>query len=174
MDFNRVNLAVEAGVTSTLVSYYFPDKVSLIISVAKPLVDAYLARLKVISINVTDRTTLLRTVVLFLLEIRRDNGELLDRYIDYVKQHPELPLSYFLAESSSILHECLIRIGGSVDNGGHVQSHFLQTALWGMCTAVAQSESLAELIAGPGRTREEVAERQADLIIELLFTKDRA
>lgn len=33
---SRGSLAVEAGVTSTLVGYYFPDQVSLIVSVAKP------------------------------------------------------------------------------------------------------------------------------------------
>lgn len=159
--------------TSTLVGYYFPDNLSLIVSVAKPLVDAYLDRLKVICGDVTNPSATLRQIVLFLLEIRRDNGELVDSYIDYVKRHSELPLSHFLAVSSAILHECLGKMGKAGVNSKEVQSSFLQTALWGMCTAVAQSESLARLIAGPGSTREEIADRQADLIIELLFTTDR-
>lgn len=173
-ELSRGLLAVEAGVTSTLVSYYFPDQLSLIVSVAKPLVDTYLDRLKAICADVTDPTVTLRKVVLLFLEVRRDNGELIDNYNDYVRRHSELPISDFMKGSHAVLDECLNRIGGRSESGKGNNNDFLQTALWGMCTAVAQSEALGTLIAGRESTPAEIVERQADLIVELLFTKDRA
>ena len=88
LELNRTNLAIRAGVTPALVTYYFQDQISLIEAVALPLVERYLTDLHTILSEPTSADLKLRSLIKLLLKIGRDDGRLLDSYIDLVKRSP--------------------------------------------------------------------------------------
>lgn len=165
---HRKQIADSAGVAAGLVTYYFTDEASLIEAAARPVIDVYLQRLKATLQDLSDPPAALRRLVLLLLEISRDNGQLLDNYIIYMK-HNNVPhkadiLVGSYTEIDRFFQTCEERKIFAPSNKA-----FMSTVLWGICKTVAQLPELAAFVQGEGGAREDqVAELMADMIVEMV------
>ena len=167
LELNRTNLAIRAGVTPALVTYYFQDQISLIEAVAQPLVDRYLTDLHTILSQSNPVDVKLRSLVKLFLKIGRDDGRLLDSYIDLVKRSPKTPDHFrqrAYMELTAFFKQCEEEHYFSKTN-----IPFSQTVLWGICKIVAQTSALTPLIADGAVTEAEIEEKQATLIINVLL-----
>lgn len=165
---HRKQIADAAGVAAGLVTYYFTDEASLVEAAARPIIESYLQRLKTTLQDVTEPPAALRRLVLLLLEISRDNGQLLDNYILYMK-HNNVPhkadiLVGSYTEINQFLQIC-------EDRKFFISSNkaFMSTVLWGICKTVAQLPELATFVQGKGAGQEgQVSELMADMIVGLV------
>ncbi len=167
IELNRTNLAVLAGVTPALVTYYFEDQLSLIEAVAQPLVEGYLSDLNGILSQPVGVDLRLRNLIKLFLKISRDDGRLLDGYIDFVKRTPKtqgdfLMLAY--AKLTLFFQECETERYFAKNN-----VPFSQTVLWGMCKTVAQTSALTPLIADGAVTEAEIEDKQTSLIVDMFL-----
>ena len=165
---HRKQIADAAGVAAGLVTYYFTDESSLVEAAARPIIEAYLERLKATLQDLSDPAAALRRLVLLLLEISRDNGQLLDNYIIYMK-HNNVPhkadiLTGSYAEIDRFFQSCEERGFFKPTNNA-----FMSTVLWGICKTVAQIPELAAYMSQDGASQEtEVAAMMADMIVGLV------
>lgn len=165
---HRKQIADAAGVAAGLVTYYFANESSLVEAAARPIIEAYLARLKVTLEDLTDPRAALRRLVLLLLEISRDNGQLLDAYIVYMKHNNVPHKADILAGSYTEID----RFFKSCEDNHFfkpVNNAFMSTVLWGICKTVAQLPELATFVAqnGAGEANQ-VSELMADMIVDLV------
>ncbi len=171
----RRELALAAGVTPGLVTYYFPTELSLVEAVAKPVIDGYMKRLKaLLTVDVDVRLTL-RSLVLLLLEISRDNGALIDSYVNFVKQKDIGASASFLANSHADMTRFFDRCVEERYLAPQSEA-FRQTVIWGICRTVAQSQELNMVMGAQIDRAESLTDHQADLITALLeqgFGADR-
>ena len=174
IDLPRRELAVAAGVTPALVTYHFPDELSLVTAAATPVIDGYLERLTVLLASNEAVPHIFRALVVLFLEISRDNGQLLESYINYVKQSGGSPAAAgFLASAYLELDRFL----KGCETSGYLRpsnSAFTQTVLWGICRTVAQSRELARAAFAEVADSPEIAQRQADMIVDTLVRGLRA
>lgn len=173
MDLPRRELAVSAGVTPALVTYHFPDELSLIRAAAIPVIDNYLDRLRVLLAGSDDVPEIFRSLVILFLEISRDNGQLLESYINYVKQSGGSQATGFLSSAFLELDRFLKVCVAS----GYLRpsnSAFTQSVLWGICRTVAQSRELSLAVFAEVADSPEIVERQADMIVDVLVRGFRA
>lgn len=165
---HRKQIADAAGVAAGLVTYYFTDEASLVEAAARPIIDAYLQRLKATLEDLSDLQAALRRLVLLLLEISRDNGQLLDNYIVYMK-HNNVPHKADILVSSYTEINRFFEIGEERKFFAPRNKAFMSTVLWGICKTVAQLPELAAFVQGDGAGREDqVAELMADMIVGLV------
>ncbi len=163
----RKQIAEAADVAPSLVTYYFKDEASLIEAAVKPIVHQYLARLKEIVASTIDLPTMLRSIILLFLEIARDNGQLLESYITFVKQNGIDSSTDFLRESYFALQQFF----ELCERHEHVRREnfaFIQTAIWGICKTVAQTSELERFLHDSPATPEEIIDKQATLILTLI------
>ena len=167
IELNRKNLAVLAGVTPALVTYYFPDQLSLIEAVARPLVQRYLDELHVILDSEQHLSNKLLLLVKLLLRISRHDGRLLDGYIDFVKRNPQTQ-GLFLERA----YQSLTKFFRQCEETGLFRKSntaFSQTALWGLCKTVAQTQGLAAFIIDGAASEVEIEDKQAAMIIDFML-----
>lgn len=165
---HRKQIADAAGVAAGLVTYYFTDEASLVEAAARPIIDAYLQRLKATLEDLSDLQAALRRLVLLLLEISRDNGQLLDNYIVYMK-HNNVPHKADILVGSYTEINRFFAIGEERKFFAPRNKAFMSTVLWGICKTVAQLPELAAFVQGDGAGREnQVAELMADMIVGLV------
>ena len=172
IDLPRKQLAIAAGVVPALVAYHFPSDLHLVEAAARPIINGYLERLTALLISRKDRASILRALILLLLEIARDNGHLIDTYVAFAKQQRVDVVKSFLAEAYTHLSAFLA--GCEADGFLELRNNaFAQTALWGICKTVAQQRELAAMLED-GDGRDGLAARQADMILDFLFRHRRA
>ena len=168
VDLPRRELALDAGLTPGLVTYHFPTELSLVKAVAQPVIDSYLERLDALLARADDPRETFRQLVLLFLEISRENGQLLDRYIDFVKSREFDGQPSFLAAAFT-------RLAGFMAHCERVgfirpiNPAVTQSFLWGACKTIAQSEELATIIRSGLDDEAMLHERQADLILDILI-----
>lgn len=173
LDLPRRELALAAGVTPALVTYHFPDELSLIRAAAIPVIDDYLHRLGVLLAGADGVPVLFRSLVILFLEISRDNGQLLESYINTVKQNGASQSAGFLSsaylELDRFLQVCVA--------SGYLRpsnSAFTQSVLWGVCKTVAQSQDLSRAVFAQASESPDIIQRQADMIVDILVQGFRA
>lgn len=165
---HRKQIADSAGVAAGLVTYYFTDEASLVEAAARPIIEAYLQRLKATLEDLSDPPAALRRLVLLLLEISRDNGQLLDNYIIYMK-HNNVPHKADILVGSYTEIDRFFQICEERKLFAPSNKAFMSTVLWGICKTVAQLPELAAFVQGEGAGREDqVAELMADMIVGLV------
>ncbi len=167
IDLNRKELAIKAGVTPALVTYYFQDQSSLIEAVAQPVVAQYLSDLQSINRDSVGVEVKFRALVKLFLRVSRDNGRLLDGYVDFVKQnhtgqiqflgsaHRELTIFFKQCETEGYFKPTNVAVA--------------QTVLWGACKIIAQTSSLTTALFNGSESDDEMEDRQATMIIDLLL-----
>ena len=167
MELNRTNLAALAGVTPALVTYYFPNQPSLIEAVAQPLLERYLTDLKTILAQPVPVEARLRELIKLFLRISRNDGRLVDGYIDFVRRTSNTQGQFLQGaylELTRFFHECEVKNYFAKTN-----IPFSQTALWGICKIVAQTSALTELIMEGAATEGEIEDKQTALIVNFFL-----
>ena len=124
-----------AGITPALVSYYFPDKWSLLEAAAKPIIDAYIDKIRSALSGNGIAQDKLRNLAYVLIEFSYDEGYLLDFYVDYSQREEQGKNLDKLEQASKEVGsfmEALARCG--ILRG--TDASFLQSALWSLCKTV--------------------------------------
>lgn len=166
---HRKQIADAAGVAAGLVTYYFTDESSLVEAAARPIIDEYLRRLKATLQDLDDQRAALRRLVLLLLEISRDNGQLLDNYIVYMK-HNNVPHKADILTGSYAEIDRFFKVCEDSKFFRPTNKAFMSTVLWGICKTVAQIPELAAFVTQEGAGQEDqVAELMADMIVGLVI-----
>ena len=137
---SRKAVAEVAGVTPALVSYYFPDKSSLLDAATRPVVEKHLAALKRILDSKDDAETKLRDVIAVFIEANAVDHHLIEHHLDFslngtAKAGPH-------EESFLLLRQQLVAFleaGTAAGTWGRFDPALVITALWGICRSVAQS-----------------------------------
>ena len=163
LEINGKELALAAGVTPTLVRYYFQTRASLIEAVAQPVVDQYLDQLKSVLRQDTSVEERFRSLIILFLKISREDGQLIDSYVAYVKDQKQAP-THFLASAYLELDAFFVECEASQFLRASNRA-VTQTVLWGVCKTIAQTTELDRFIS---ENQADIAEKQAALILNLL------
>ena len=142
---HRRSIADAAGVAPGLVTYYFRDESSLIEAAARPVIDGYLARLRTALSRNDSLEESLRVLVRLLIEIAQVDGQLLDTYIQYIKEQ-NVPHKKDILAGSFGMMDALFRLGLQSGAFREVNTAFMATALWGVCKTAAQLPELAVML----------------------------
>ncbi len=167
-ELSRKELAIEAGVTSALVAYYFKDQSSLIESAVKPIIDDYLDRLRSLVAQDVSIERQFRSLIIFLLQVARNDGLLLEKFISYAKYKRQAnSVSQFLRvaqiELAALLHRC--------QEENYLRQYdlaILQTVIWGTCRSIALTPELNTYVRDLPSGGVRVEEWEADIIVDLL------
>jgi AcrR family transcriptional regulator len=144
IDMQRREIAIFAGVTPALVSYYYPDKWDLFAAAARPVVEAYVEEMReILHQMVAPRLKVLCLVHLFI-EFNFHQGYLLDFYLE---NSDRMARKEDLRALREVYDEMLVFFGQLLDDGlvrGDSPA-FIQSSLWGWCKYLAQQPHLADL-----------------------------
>ena len=147
IDIQRREIAIAAGVTPALVSYYYPDKWQLFAAAARPVIKAYIAELHAVLRPATPPRLKVLSLVNLFIHFNYHQGYLLDFYLensDRMARKEDLGELHEVYRDmqlffESLLHDGLVRGEGPA---------FIQTALWGSCKHLAHQLRLSDH-AGP-------------------------
>ena len=82
IDMQRREIAMFAGVTPALISYYYPDKWDLFAAAAKPVIEAYIISVREILRATTPSRLKLEALIGFFVEFNCNHSHLFDFYIE--------------------------------------------------------------------------------------------
>ncbi len=162
----RRECAATANVTPALISYYFREQHDLIEAAARPLADDYNLRLKSILSSDKDVTLKLRSMIKLFLFCSFRDGKLFEQYNSYIftsRRGSQVVMIGASVEVGDFLDLCVQR--GYFRN---ISPLFIRSFIWGACKAVAQDRELRAVSFEQCHSDEEVADRQADLILEIV------
>ena len=175
IDLQRREIALAAGVTPALVSYYYPDKWDLLAAAAKPVVESYTAEVRaILAAKGTPHRKVLALTYLFI-DFNFQHGYLLDFYLEnnarMARQDDMRHLQEVYAELT-LFFDNLLRDGLMRGDS----PAFIQASLWGLCKHVAQQPSLAGLADSPDKDRllRDQAEKVCDLFLHGAATRTMA
>jgi AcrR family transcriptional regulator len=140
---SRKSLAEFAGITPALVTYYFPDKYSLIEEATKPVIEDYARQLRAILGHQEVPNVKLRKVIALLVDCYKRDAGILDAYSELARHKGEALKPNYVATMTDDLAEFF----GDWFVQGTTQAPpaVLQGALWGMCQFVAQVNLAREM-----------------------------
>lgn len=166
IDMQRREIALFAGVTPALVSYYFPDKWDLLAAAAKPVVEAYVEDVRVLirSDDVPHRKILSLTYL--FIDFNFQHGYLLDFYLENSNRMARQNDLKHLQE----IYEEMLGFFGDLLRDGLVRGDnpaFIQSSLWGLCKAIAQQPHLTHLAESSEKDR--ILRSQAEKVCELFL-----
>lgn len=166
VDIQRREIAIVAGVTPALISYYYPDKWDLFAAAAKPVVESYTSRLRaILNSGETARPKILSITTLFI-DFNSQQGYLLDFYLE---NSARMARQDDLRQLQEVYKELLCFFESLIQDG-HVQGEspeFIQTSLWGLCKHIAQQPHLANLSQSP--EKDHVLRSQARKVCDLFL-----
>lgn len=143
VDLQRREIALAAGVTAALVSYYFPDKWDLVAAAGQPTIDAYVAEARAIVRATDDPYRQLKAITYLFLEFNFRNSYLLDFYFENSER---MSRKADMVAVREVTREIQGFFDGLLQKGilrGDSPA-FVQSALWGLCKHLAQQPGLAE------------------------------
>ena len=138
VDIQRREIAEHAGVTPALVSYYFPDKTTLLEVAAKPVIEAYAADVRLILRARAEPEDRLKRLISLFLAFNTEQGFILDHYLEVSSARRGdtlVPLLTAVTREMTTFFEELIGLG--LAKGDDPQ--FLAVALWAVCRYVGRS-----------------------------------
>ena len=166
VDIQRREIAMFAGVTPALVSYYYPDKWDLFAAAAKPVIQAYTDEVRTVLHAKSDTQAKVLSLATLFVRFNHQHGHLLDFYLensDRMARKGDLDALHevygeMLVFFKRLLGEGLIR-GDS--------PAFIQSSLWALCKYVAQQPHLAPLADSPEKDSfwKEQARKVCDLFL---------
>ena len=152
IDLQRREIAIVAGVTPALVSYYYPDKWDLFAAAAKPVIESYIAELVAILRSVAVPRLKVLSLTYLFIDFNLQQGYLLDFYLENSEKMAR-------KEDLKALHAAYAEVksffGGLLQDGllKGDSAAFVQSSLWALCKYVAQQPHLAPLADSPDRDR---------------------
>ncbi|RYB03259.1 TetR/AcrR family transcriptional regulator [Lichenibacterium ramalinae] len=166
IDLQRREIALAAGVTPALVSYYYPDKWDLLAAAAKPVIESYTAEVRAILGDEGSPHRKVLALTYLFIDFNFQHGYLLDFYLENSARmarqddmrHLQEVYGEMMAFFDGLLRDGLMR-GDS--------PAFIQASLWGLCKYVAQQPSLAGL--GDAPERDAVLRAQAAKVCDLFL-----
>lgn len=166
IDMQRREIAMFAGVTPALVSYYYPDKWDLFAAAARPVVQAYTDEVRSILRSPDGTQGKVRSLAILFVEFNFRQGYLLDFYLensDRMARRADLAALQDVYAEMLMFFERLL-LDGSVRGDSPA---FIQSSLWGLCKCIAQQPHLAPLAGSPDRdaTLRAQAEKVCDLFL---------
>lgn len=165
-DLSRKAVAEIAGVTPALISYYFPEKNSLVSAAVRPVIEQRLAQLDAILDAPGSRAAKLRDLIALFIGFNAAEGSLLDCYIALCKTD-EAGRS-----KKPRLHAARRRLTEFYNQGVEagewrpLDADLFFLALWGMCKCVAQAKAYPGLL-DSGRDAAEPLGHEIDLVLDL-------
>ena len=136
-DLQRNEIARFAGVTPALISYYFPDRSNLFEAAAYPVIERYVADVRLIIGSDRQLIDRLRDLILLFVKFNHSEGHLLEFYLEHIEKtgskNGMLLLQDIYREMQSFFGELLKTNTIRGENAGVVQS-----MLWGMCKHTAR------------------------------------
>lgn len=166
-NISRQELAKAAGVTPALVSYYFPDKVTLLEAAITPVLEEHIGRLRSILSSDRDHSAKLAEVVDVFLTFSRSENGILDVYLAYMNEFhdPRLVQSIMVAfgELTSFFQR-----GSQARIWKDVDPMFLLFATWGICKIVAESPALPVRLFAAEVPEDEIRRKQTTLVLDLI------
>ena len=168
LDISRQEIAKSAGVTAALVSYYFPDKNSLIAAATKPILEGYIDEVTSIIASDDDHVQRLKSLVALFIRFSAKDAGILDVFLDHIsiipdEQHNSLLLAA-LGQLTGFFHD-----GAKAGAWREIDPTFTLFALWGMCKMVAEAPVLPIRMFSDEISPESVLLKQADHVVELLI-----
>ena len=166
IDIQRREIAISAGVTPALVSYYYPDKWDLFAAAARPIIEIYITEMQIVlRTDQTERLKFVSLVHLFI-DFNFHQGYLLDFYLENserMARREDLRALHEIYGEMLLFFEGLLRSG--LVRG--MSPAFIQTSLWGWCKHVAQQPHIAPIADSPDkeRTLHEMADSVCDLFL---------
>ena len=141
-EISRKSVAVAAGITPALVSYYFPDQSSLFYAAIDPVIRQYTDRFDAITRVEASTVDDLRTLIGLFLDFNRQEAMLLDNYLLIIRddgndtrRRAEIERAY--ADVVDFLERLIVHEGWR-----GVRARWLTFAIWGMCKSIAQASIL--------------------------------
>ena len=136
-DLQRNEIARFAGVTPALISYYFPDRSTLFEAAAYPVIERYVADVRLIIGSDRKAIDRLRDLILLFVKFNYTEGYLLDFYLEHMEKAGDrskmLLLEEIYREMLSFFDQLLKTNTIRGENASVVQS-----MLWGMCKHTAR------------------------------------
>ena len=166
IDIQRREVALFAGVTPALVSYYYPDKWDLFAAAARPVIAAYIGDVRAVLRSANSPSLKLFSLIKLFIDFNFHQGYLLDFYTE---NSEKMSRKNDLDELKEVYSNILTFFEGLLRDGlvrGESPA-FIQSSLWGWCKYVAQQPHLAHLAGSPDkdRTLQNMAEHVCDLFL---------
>ena len=166
IDMQRREIALFAGVTPALVSYYYPDKWDLFAAAAKPVIDTYIEGVRGVLRSAGMPCLKVRSLIHLYVDFNFHQGYLLDFYLensDRMARKEDLREVHAIYGEMLVFFEELLRDG--LVRGG--SPAFIQSSLWGLCKYLAQQPHLAAVADSPDKDR--VLRSLAEEVCELFL-----
>ena len=140
----RLQIAEYAGVTPALISYYFPDKLDLIIVSASPLISTYIDRVGDILNDCSDLMDRFRSLGHEFIDFNFKSGYALDYYIDATMRRKR---SNEIAEMSRQYGDLFSFIKKVVEERAvrAIDPAFLHSSLWAQCKYLGRQPHLLNI-----------------------------
>lgn len=168
LDISRQEIAKSAGVTAALVSYYFPDKSSLIGAATKPILEGYIDEVNSIITSAQDHVQRLKQLVALFIRFSATDAGILNVFLDHISDLED-------EQHKSLLLAALDQLTGFFQDGAKagawraMDATFVLFALWGMCKMVAEAPVLPIRMFSDETSPERILLKQADCVAELLI-----
>ena len=131
-DLQRNEIARYAGVTPALISYYFPDRSHLFEAAAHPVIESYVADVRLIVGSGRRLIDRLNDLILLFVNFNYREGHLLDFYLEHIERTGNFDSTRLLeevyGEMLTFFDELLQTKTIRGESAGIIQS-----ILWGMC-----------------------------------------
>lgn len=166
VDMQRREIALIAGVTPALVSYYYPDKWDLLAAAAKPVVETYTEGVRTIMCSKDQPHFKILSLTHLFIDFNFRHGYLLDFYLENTAK---MARQEDLQDLQDIYGEMIAFFSDLLRNGlirGDSPA-FIQSSLWGLCKSIAQQPHLAHLADSVERDR--LLRAQAERVCELFL-----
>ena len=140
----RLEIAEYAGVTPALISYYFPDKLDLIIVSASPLISTYMCRIRNILNDCSDIMEGFRSLAYEFIDFNFKSGYLLDYYLDATMRKKR---SNEIADISAQYGDIILFMRRIVEGRAArvIDPAFLQSSLWAHCKYLGRQPHLLSI-----------------------------
>lgn len=128
----RLQIAEYAGVTPALISYYFPEKLDLIIESASPLISTSGERISRILQDGSDLVERFRSLGHEFIRFNFETGHALDYYIDATMRRKRVEEIAAMSRQYADLFSFMARV---VDERAvrAIEPAFLHSSLWSQC-----------------------------------------
>lgn len=165
-DIQRREIADVIGVTPALITYYFPDKWSLLEAAAHPVITEHVAAIDHMLASQGSHMNKLKVLIRIYLMFNRDYGYLLDYYISAgEKLDKPKNLQLLVAAHTSIVGFFSDGIANGVFKDTNAGT--LQSLLWCICQYLGRIPESQYAPALTPREPHKLMEHHQDLVLEL-------
>lgn len=168
IDIQRREIADVAGVTPALVSYYFPDKWTLLEAAARPIIEMHVDRVREMLRSTMSPVDKIKQLIRLYIVFNREHGHLLDYYLASIDKKSAGESLEFLAK---VHGEIIDFLRTAVDERclRDTNAEVLHSIIWSICQYVAQLPQNRQETLFPNAKESDVIDQQAGIICSLLI-----